>query len=237
MIRMQPKALWFLILSYSIILSFANWFDARLISVGSLVTDAGTLIFPLTFMIADVLTEVYGYKQTRRAIWVGFLFSVLFIGYGQVITLFPGPEFYDNNVYFDKLIAINIRITLASLMSYLCAEPLNAYLISKLKVKMQGRNIALRFVFSTVFSAAVDSIVFSFLAFFGTMPLPELYKLIAVMWLFKVIVEIIGLPFSVYCAKKLKKYEGLDIYDTNTSYTLLSLDAEYQETDNKIKLN
>ena len=237
MIRMQPKALWFLMLSFSIILSFANWFDARLISIGGLVTDAGTLIFPITFMLADVLTEVYGYKQTRRAIWVGFLFNILFVAYGQLITLFPGPDYYHNNTYFDHLIAINIRITLASFISYLCAEPLNAYLISRLKIKTNGKHIAFRFVFSTVLAAAVDSTVFGILAFLGTMPNTELYKLISTMWLIKVMIEIIGLPLSVYCAKKLKQYEDLDIYDTHTTYSLFSLDAQYQESDNKIKRN
>lgn len=235
MIRMQPKALWFLILSYSIILAFANWFDARLISIGGLVTDAGTLIFPITFMLADVLTEVYGYKQTRRAIWVGFLFNILFVAYGQLITLFPSPDYYHNNAYFDELIAINMRITLASLISYLCAEPLNAYLISKLKIKTKGKYIGLRFVASTIFASAVDSTVFGVLAFMGAMPVAELVRLIVVMWLIKVVIEIVGLPVSIYCAKKLKQYEGLDIYDTHTTYTLFSLDAQYQETDNKIE--
>lgn len=101
MIRNQPKVLWFLILSYSMVLVFANWFEARLILIGDLVTGGGTLIFPLTFLLADVLTEVYGYKQTRRAIWVGFLFNILFVSYGYLVTLLPGPDFYQNNTYFN----------------------------------------------------------------------------------------------------------------------------------------
>jgi queuosine precursor transporter len=232
MIRNQPKALWFLILSYSMILVFANWFEARLILVGHFVTGGGTLIFPLTFLLADVLTEVYGYKQTRRAIWVGFLFNILFVAYGYLVTLMPGPDFYQNNTYFNEIVHIDARIMLASLISYLCAEPLNAILIAKLKVKTKGKYMAFRFVFSTIVASAVDSILFSALAFYNTMPLRKLINFIIILWLLKVVIEIICLPFSVYFAKKLKKYEGLDIYDDSTNFNLFSFDGLYDDSDN-----
>ncbi len=232
MIRMQPKALWFLMLSYSMVLVFANWFAARLITFHGFTTDGGTLLFPLTFIITDMITEVYGYKHARRAIWAGFLFNLLFLGYGHLITLFPAPDYYQSASNFDQVIAMSGRLVLASLVSYLCAEPLNIYLIAKLKIWCEGRKMALRFVFSTVAAAAIDTLIFCSLAFGGVVPIDELAIFMLTMWLLKVAIEVIGLPFSVRLAKYLKKYEQLDIYDTHTEFTLLSLEGNYNNSAN-----
>lgn len=234
MIRMQPRVLWFLMLSYSMVLVFANWFAARLISFHGLTTDGGTLLFPFTFVIADVMAEVYGYKHARRAIWAGFFFNVLFLAYGNLIILLPSPDYYATAAHFDQVIAVSIRIVLASLVSYLCAEPLNIYIIAKLKIWCEGRKMALRFVFSTAVAAAIDTLVFCSLAFGGVVPMEELGMFMLIMWGLKVAIEIVGLPFSVGAAKKLKKYEQLDIYDNHTEFTLLSLDGEYSSSANRI---
>lgn len=122
----------------------ANWFDIRLIRIGNLVTDAGTIIFPLTFLLSDLITEVYGYKNARRAIWCGFLFNALFIAYGQIITHLPSPHYANLNKSFDTLLTMNARIIIASTISYFCAEPLNSFIMSKLKIFMQGHKMALR---------------------------------------------------------------------------------------------
>lgn len=234
MIRMQPRALWFLMLSYSMVLVFANWFAARLITFHGFTTDGGTLLFPLTFIITDMIAEVYGYKHARRAIWVGFLFNLLFLGYGHLITLFPTPDYYQANSGFDQVIVVSSRIVLASLVSYLCAEPLNIYLVAKMKIWCEGRKMALRFVLSTVIAAAVDTGIFCSLAFGGIIPMNELVMFIVIMWAIKVAIEVIGLPISVRLAKFLKKYEQLDIYDNHTEFTLLSLDGEYSHSANHV---
>lgn len=232
MIRMQPRVLWFLMLSYSMVLVFANWFAARLITFHGFTTDGGTLLFPLTFIITDMIAEVYGYKHARRAIWAGFLFNLLFLGYGHLISLFPSPDYYQAEAGFDQVIAVSGRIVLASLVSYLCAEPLNIYLVAKMKIWCEGRKMALRFVFSTVISAAIDTSIFCSLAFGGIVPMNELAMFMLTMWILKVAVEVVGLPFSVRLAKFLKKYENLDIYDNHTEFTLLSLDGEYSNSAN-----
>ncbi len=237
MLRMQPKVLWFLMLSYSMVLVFANWFAARLMVFGGFTTDGGTLLFPLTFIITDMIAEVYGYKHARRAIWAGFLFNLLFVAYGHVITLFPAPDYYQAADSFDQVIAISGRLLLASLVSYLCAEPLNIYLIAKMKIWCEGRKMALRFALSTLISAAVDTVIFCSLAFAGIVPLPQLTTFMLTMWMLKVLIEVFGLIFSVPLAKFLKTYEGLDIYDHHTEFTLFSLDGEYSHSANRIKNN
>jgi uncharacterized integral membrane protein (TIGR00697 family) len=161
----RPNYLWFLTLSYSMVIVLANWFDPRLISFFGLTTDAGTLIFPLTFLLSDLITEVYGYKFARQAIWCGFLFNALFIVYGQIVVRMPSPAFPTNNEMFDTLLTMNFRIIIASAISYLISEPMNSLVMAKLKIKMHGRYLGIRFVLSTVFASCIDSFIFGTIAF------------------------------------------------------------------------
>ena len=229
----QPQFLWFLVLSYCMVMVLANWFDARIIRIFSLNTDAGTLIFPLTFLLSDLITEVYGYRQARRAIWCGFLFNAVFIFYGQLVIHLPSPSYAAiNNHRFDQLLSMNTRIIIASTMSYLCSEPLNSLVMAKLKIYFAGRKLAVRFVASTCIASFVDSAIFGTAAFFGMMSNKALLIFILTMWFFKVCIEIVGLPVSIYLAHKLKKAEHLDIYDMKTSFNLFSLAVDYTKKDN-----
>jgi len=229
----QPRFLWFLVLSYSMAMVLANWFDARLIRVFFLNTDAGTLIFPLTFLLSDLITEVYGYQQARRAIWCGFLFNLVFILYGQIVIHLPSPDYaVISNNKFDEILSMNIRIIIASAISYLCAEPLNSFIMAKLKIQFSGHRLALRFVASTFIASGVDSIIFGVIAFSGLMSNKNLFLLILTMWCLKVTIEVIGLPVSLYLTNKLKEIERLDIYDKKTNFTLFSLHVDYTKKDN-----
>lgn len=228
------RYLWFLILSYTMVLTLANWFDARIVDLFGIITDAGTIIFPLSFVLSDMITEVYGYKHARRAIWCGFLFNMIFLGYGQLVIHLPNPPFHTYNALFTKLLGLNTRIIIASIISYFIAEPLNAYIVAKLKIKMQGRKMWLRFVSSTVIASFFDSTIFTVIAFIGLFSTHAMFILAANMWLIKVIVEIIGLPFSTWLARKLKKAEGIDQYDTDTKFKLFSLDTSYTTARDRI---
>ncbi len=232
---MQPKYLGFLILTYCMLMVFSNWFDPRLIDLFGLNTDAGTLIFPLGFLISDLITEVYGYKQARRAIWCGFLFNFLFLLYGQLVIHLPSPSYAVFNQNFDLILSMNARIILGSLLSYFTSEPLNAYLMARLKIKTKGRYVSLRLVLSTFISSGLDSAIFSFIAFYKIIPNQDLLFFILTMWLIKIIIEILGLPLSTYLIKKLKQKERLDIYDTQTKFNLFSLEAKYKKSDNCFK--
>jgi uncharacterized integral membrane protein (TIGR00697 family) len=215
---------------------FANWFDVRMIQLFSLDTDAGTLIFPLTFILSDLITEVYGYQQARRAIWCGFLFNLIFIAYGQLVIHLPSPTYaLSTNQQFDNLMAMNVRIIIASIISYFCAEPLNALIMAKLKIACAGRQLALRFIASTCAASALDSAIFGSIAFYGLMTNHELGLFIVTMWLFKVGIEVLGLPLSLSLTRKLKSAEKLDIYDEKTDFNLFSLDLNYLESDNHYK--
>lgn len=229
----QLRYLGFLTLSYTVVILLANWFDSRLIKVFGLNTDAGTLIFPLTFLLSDLITEVYGFKRARRAIWCGLLFNFIFILYGQLVIHLPSPDYPTNNAMFDTIMGMNLRIVIASTISYLTSEPLNSVILAKLKIRAQGRYMSVRFVFSTLIASGVDSTLFSVIAFYGLMSTADLASLILTMWFIKIAIEIIGLPISIKLANTLKKVEQLDIYDRNTDFTLFKLEDSYARSANE----
>lgn len=224
----QPKYLWFLILTYSMIIIMSNWFDARLIQLFNITIAAGTLIFPVTFLISDIITEVYGYKNARLAIWIAFLFNIIFLLYGQLVTHLPSPSFAVNNQAFDRIFSLNIMIVLGSIISYLISEPLNSFIVAKLKIKFQGKHMAVRFVASTIIASAIDSFLFTMIAFGSVYSWSHTYPLAFSIWLSKILIEVIGLPLSTKLAAKLKAIEKIDTYDYDTRFSIFSLDTAYQ---------
>jgi uncharacterized integral membrane protein (TIGR00697 family) len=232
-LQIYPRFLWFLSLAYAMAIVFANWFGPRIINIFGINITAGALIFPLTFLFSDLITEVYGYKHARRAIWAGFLFSAIFILYGQIIIHMPSPNYPTINAMFDKVMNLNVRIVIASIISYLTSEPLNAYVIAILKIKMAGKYMGIRFIASTIVASGVDSIIFCLIAFSNLLSHYHLIELIFSMWMIKVVIEILGLPISIRLAKKLKRLESLDIYDIRTKFNLFRLETQYTKNDNE----
>ncbi len=233
LIRMYPRYLWFLILSYVMVIVLSNWFNPRFIQIFGIDTDAGTLIFPFTFILADMITEVYGFKQARRAIICGLIFNCVFYIYGQAVMSMPSPDYETNNDMFDAVHAVTTRIIVASTISYLIAEFLNVFILAKMKKNMRGKFMGIRFVSSTFIAAGLDSVIFGVLAFYGLMSNENLISLILGMWFLKVMIEIIGLSISIRIANKLKEIEQLDIYDTQTDFGIMRFEAEYSDKDNK----
>ncbi len=227
--------LWFLTLTYTVILIIANWFDARLIEICKISTDAGTLVFPFTFLLSDLITEVYGFKHARRAVWCGFLFNALFIFYSQIVIHLPSPTYETNNHEFDTILRVNARVIFASAVSYLFSESFNSYAIAKLKIKMQGRFLIGRFAVSNIIAAGIDSFIFTMIAFYSDLKEDELYEFILSMWLVKVLIEIVVLPISVKLARKLKRIEQLDVYDRKTDFNMFHFDTHYSEFDNNFR--
>lgn len=229
----HTQYLWFLTISYTMCLIMANWYVARLIYGFGLTFDAGILIFPFTFLISDLITEVYGYQYARQAIWCGFFFNLFFILYGQLVTHLPSPPYPTRNHLFDEVLNIDFRILMASGISYFCSEPLNAFILAKMKIYTAGKKMASRFVLSTVFASGLDSLIFSLLAFYGVIDTKNLGILILTNWGMKVGIEILALPLSLYLARTLKKIETIDIYDKNTNFSLFKLKVHYTKSDNE----
>ena len=214
----------------------SNWYDSRIIELFGVSVTPGSLVYPMTFLLSNIITEVYGFKNSRKAILTAVMFNVVFIIYGWIVMSLPTPLNASNNPSFDAFLTINLRIFSASFISYLIAEPVNAYIVAKLKNIQGGEYIGIRFISSTLISGIIDSIIFIIIAFYGIMPDSELINLILHIWMVKTFIEILGLPLSIKVARKLKKIEKLDIFDTNTQFTMLSLNSDYPESANKYKL-
>lgn len=237
-IPQYPKYLWFLILSFSMVLAMSNWYDSRIIDVFGISVTPGSLTYSLTFLLSNNITEVYGFKNTRKAIWAALFFNVVFLIYGVLIMHLPSSSANVNyDTSFDNFLLVNFRIICASFLSYLISEPVNAIILAKIKEYFEGRFIGVRFILSTIVSGFIDSILFTSIAFYKTMPNNDLISLMLHIWLIKSFIEIIGLPISIRIAKKLKKIEKLDIYDTNTNFNIFSLDSDYKESDNKYNIS
>jgi queuosine precursor transporter len=228
-----PRYLWLLILSYSMTLSMSNWYDSRIVEVFGISVTPGSLVYSITFLLSNVITEVYGFKNARKAILTAFMFNVIFIIYGWIVLILPTPLNINNNPSFDAFLMVNLRIIFASFISYLIAEPTNAYIVAKLKSIQEGKHIGIRFIASTLSSGAIDSVLFIVVAFYHTMPNSDLIVLIFHIWMVKTFIEVLGLPLSISVARKLKRIEELDIFDTNTKFTMFGLKSGYSELDNK----
>jgi len=214
------------------IISISNWYDARLVLIFGLVISPGTLSFPLSFILSDTITEVYGYKNARFAIWIALLFNLIFLLFGQLVTHLPSPSLAIDNNAFDKLLTMNLWVVFASFVSYLLSEPVNSYLVAKLKIAMNGRYVGIRFLTSTVIAAFIDSIVFISIAYYRLLDIHQIFSMILNIWMIKSIIEILFLPFSIRITKKLKKKEQIDIYDYKTKFNIFSLHSTYDSVSN-----
>jgi queuosine precursor transporter len=228
----KSKYLSLIMVIYGVIILAANWYDPRFIKIFWFEVDSGTLVFPLTNILLDMVTEVYGYKHARLAIWCGFLFNLIILALGQITAHWPSPD-AGNVLAYQHFLLFDGRILLASFISYFATEGLSAYVLAKLKILLKGRLMALRFVSSTAVGYLIDVVVFCLIAFTGLMSFKALLYIMLTSWVMMTGIEMLLLPATVFLSKKLKALEGLDIYDQNTRFTLLSLDHHYTKAHNK----
>jgi uncharacterized integral membrane protein (TIGR00697 family) len=175
---------------------------------GGIFTDGGAILFPLTYIVGDVLAEVYGLRQAKRAIWVGFslaaLASLTFLAVGAAP---PGPG-YENQEAFLAVLGFVPRIVLASLAGYLVGQFLNAYVVVKIKERTKERHLWARLIGSTVVGEFADTMLFCFIAFVGVFPTwSGLISYAIAGYFYKVIVEVILLPMTYAVIRAIKKRE------------------------------
>lgn len=203
-------------------LVLSNVLAVKLVEINGRVFDAATLLFPLTYLIGDVLTEVYGYRQARLVIWVGFASSLVAIVAIQIAILLPPAGFWEENQgAYESVLDTTWRIFLGSLAAYLVGEFTNSIILAKLKVLTEGRWLWLRAISSTIVGQGLDSVVFSAIAFGGTgVPLANQ---IVTIWVIKVVWEILATPLTYAVVGFLKRKEHLDAYDVDTDFNPLKL--------------
>jgi uncharacterized integral membrane protein (TIGR00697 family) len=196
----------------------ANLIASKVVSIAGLLVPAGIIIFPISYIVGDVLTEVYGYRRARRVIWLGFGCNLLMVLAIQVaIALPPAPDWGLQEAY-AQILGATPRLLLASFVAYLFGEFSNAYVLAKMKIWTQGRWLWTRTIGSTLVGQAFDSAIFCTLAFVGIIPPAALANMIATQWLVKSAYEAIATPFTYLVVGFLKAREGLDVYDYETRF-------------------
>lgn len=201
----------------------ANIMAVKLVSLLGLVLPAAVVIFPISYIVGDVLTEVYGYRLARRVIWLGFvcnLFTVVALWLGQVL---PAASFWDGQAAYERILGYTPRLLAASFLAYLVGEFANAFVLAKLKLATGGRWLWLRTIGSTLVGQALDSGVFITLAFAGTIPLDGLVATMGAQWAAKTLYEVAATPLTYLVVNFLKRQEGLDVYDRDTSFNPLGI--------------
>lgn len=211
--------------AFAAMLLISNLAATKLIAIGPILTDGGAVLFPLIYVLNDVLTEVYGYKYARRAIWTGFGIMILAVVTFTIVRYLPASPDYTDQAAFESVLGFFPRIVLASLVAYLVGSFLNSYVLAKLKVRTQGKSLWLRLVSSTAVGELVDTVLFALIAFGGIFTGSDMLIFIAIGWGFKTMVEIIMLPVTYRVIAFLKRREGVDTYDKSTDFTPFSIDV------------
>jgi uncharacterized integral membrane protein (TIGR00697 family) len=201
----------------------ANILIVKQISIGGLVLPAAIIIFPLNYIFGDVLTEVYGYKQARFIIWIGFACNLLTVLAFWIGGLLPPAPIFDAQSSYDRILGSTPRFLLASFLAYLVGEFANSYILARMKVATRGRWLWSRTIGSTIVGQGLDTLIVLTIAFAGSIPLSVLGVMMLSHWLLKTMYEVIATPFTYMLVNYLKRKENCDIYDYETDFNPLSV--------------
>ncbi|MFP4351026.1 MAG: queuosine precursor transporter [Thermodesulfobacteriota bacterium] len=196
----------------------ANIIAVKLIQLGGLILPAAVIIFPISYIVGDVLTEVYGYRQARRVIWLGFFCNLIAVTAIWAGGMLPAAGFWDGQTAYERILGFTPRLLAASFVAYLIGEFSNAYVLAKMKIVTQGRWLWTRTIGSTLIGQGLDSAVFITLAFGGVIPLEGLITAMVTQWLFKSAYEAAATPLTYWVVNFLKRQEQIDVYDEDTRF-------------------
>jgi uncharacterized integral membrane protein (TIGR00697 family) len=207
------------------VLLISNVASTKILDLGFFTFDGGTILFPLSYIFGDILTEVYGYQKSRKVIWLGFLSALLMSVVFMVVGALPPAADWGNQAAYDAILGLTPRIVLASLVAYMAGEFSNATILAKMKIASQGKKLWQRTIGSTLFGQLFDTVLFVLIAFGGVFEPGLLLTLVVSNYIFKCGVEILFTPFTYKAVSYLKKSEGVDHYDHNTKFNPFSFKA------------
>lgn len=200
------------------VLLISNITSTKILDFGIFTFDGGTLLFPLSYIFGDILTEVYGYGRSRKVIWLGFISAALMSITLILVGVLPAASDWPHQDAYEQILGLTPRIVLASLIAYFAGEFSNAVVLAKLKVMTQGRWLWTRTIGSTLIGQGIDTMLFVAIAFTGILPGSLLAALIISNYVFKCGVEILFTPITYWITGWLKQQEHEDYYDRNTNF-------------------
>lgn len=196
----------------------SDFTGARIISVGGVGVSVTVLYFPFTYLIGDILTEVYGYAEARRAIWLSIFCSIAGSAVAGAQLLVPAAPFLDTDRAFQTILSPSVKISIAGLLAFFGGDICNSYVLAKLKIWDRGKRLWLRFVSSTIAGEGVNTALFYEIALHDVLPSSLLVRGILMGWVIKVLVEVVMLPITYGVVRFLKKAESADHYDYGTNF-------------------
>ena len=208
---------------FCVCLITANVLETKQISLGPANMTAGLIVFPVSYIINDVVCEVWGYGRTRLLIWLGFAMNFFFVGMGAIADWIPGASYWEGEEGFHQIFGLAPRIAGASFLAFVCGSFINAYVMSRMKLSSAGKNFSYRAVMSTVFGELTDSIIFFPLALGGVIPWEEMPSLVITQVTLKTVYEILVLPVTIRVVKFTKEHDHEDVYDQGIAYNIFKL--------------
>jgi uncharacterized integral membrane protein (TIGR00697 family) len=208
---------------FCVCLITANVLETKQISFGPANMTAGLIVFPVSYIINDVVCEVWGYRRTRLLIWLGFAMNFLFVVFGAIADWIPGAPYWAGEEGFHQIFGLAPRIAGASFLAFLAGSFINAYVMSKMKLSSDGRNFSARAVMSTIWGELTDSIIFFPLALGGVIPWEEMPSLVITQVTLKTVYEIIALPVTIRVVNFTKKHDHEDVFDRDIAYNVFKV--------------
>ena len=208
---------------FNVCLVASNLLETKVIQLGSITATAGLIVFPISYIINDCIAEIWGFKKARLIIWSGFASNFLVIAFGQLAVQLPAAPFWEGEAGFNFVFGMAPRIAIASLMAFLVGSFLNAYVMSRMKIASGGHHFSARAILSTLAGESADSLIFFPIAFLGLVPLNELLIMIGTQAVLKSVYEVIILPVTIRVVNYIKRIDGSDVYDVDTSYNILKV--------------
>ena len=207
---------------YVTCLLLSNLVAGKMWAVTSNITlPAAVILFPITYIFGDIFTEVYGFKNARIIIWLGFACSFFAVGVYMITIGLPHPDFWTNQEAYATVLGTTPRVAAASFIGYLFGEFSNSMVLSKLKVMTGGKKLWVRTILSTLVGEGFDSVIFVTVSFWGTMENATLLQMIIFQYLFKVCYEIIFTPATYAIVNWIKRKEEMDTFDYNVKYRIV----------------
>ena len=197
----------------------SNLLETKILQFGSSFTiTAGVLCFPVSYILNDCIAEVWGYRKARFIIWAAFLMNFLVVALGQLAVILPAATYWqENEPHFNFVFSLAPRIAAASFLAFLVGSFVNAYVMSRMKIRSRGRHFSLRAIVSTLFGEGADSLIFFPLAFGGMFAFNELIRLMVIQIFIKTLYEVLALPLTIRVVQLVKRLDDTDVFDDNLS--------------------
>lgn len=200
------------------ILLISNTVGGKIISVCGLNLPGGIVVFPISYIFGDVLTEVYGYRASRRVIWTGLGCAIMMSLVYLLVEILPPASFWPHQEAYKAILGFAPRVTVASIIAYFCGEFCNSYVLAKMKIWTKGKYLWTRTISSTVVGEGVDTGIFCVIAFAGVFAPSAILSVIVSNYIIKVLYEVAATPITYKVVAYLKRTEGVDVYDHGTNF-------------------